>query len=88
MEFFFIVKIILNPLTTDVILGILLGYFLKLKWYDNCFLRCQREARDANEESQRFKLFWYLKGRLKVLDFCFDSFTKVKIMYNLFGLQL
>jgi len=37
MEFFLIAKIILDPLTNDVILGIFLGYFLESKSYDNCF---------------------------------------------------
>jgi len=38
MEYVFIIKIIPNLLKMKTILGILLGYFSKSKWYDiDCF---------------------------------------------------
>ncbi len=54
-----------------------------------CFCDAKRKLEMPMKKARGSNCFdIYPKRRLKVLDFCLDSFTKVKSMYNLFGLQL
>jgi hypothetical protein len=51
MEFVFIIQTIPNHLKNDGIVGDIVRYFFKSKWYDISYFEKLKEAKDANEEN-------------------------------------